>query len=50
MIALAACLVLWFFVVRLLVTRTSAAAWALFKVSGPCLAAVVAAAVAGRLL
>jgi len=48
--ALAACLVLWFFVVRLLVTLTSAAAWALFKVSGPCLAAVVAAAVAGRLL
>ena len=50
MIALAARLVLWVFVVRLLVTRTSAAAWALFKVSGPCLAAVVAAAVAGRLL
>ncbi len=49
-IALAACLVLWFFVVRLLVTRTSATAWALFKVSGPCLAAVVAAAVVGRLL
>jgi protoheme IX farnesyltransferase len=49
-IALAACVVLWFFVVRLLVNRTSAAAWALFKVSGPSLATVVAAAVAGRLL
>jgi len=49
-IALATTLVLWFFVVRLLVTRTSAAAWALFKVSGPCLAAIVAAAVVDRLL
>jgi len=48
-IALAACLVLWFFVVRLLAARTGAA-WALFKVSGPCLAAVVVAAVVGRLL
>jgi protoheme IX farnesyltransferase len=49
-IALATNLVLWVFVVRLLAARTGAAAWALFKVSGPCLAAVVAAAVAGRLL
>jgi len=49
-LVLAASLVLWVFVARLLVTRTSAAAWALFKVSGPCLAAVVAAAVVGRLL
>ena len=49
-IALATNLVLWVFVVQLLITRTSAAAWALFKVSGPCLAAIVAAAVVGRLL
>ena len=49
-IALATNLVLWVFVVRLLVARTSPAAWALFKVSGPCLAAVVVAAVVGRLL
>ena len=48
--ALAASLVLWSFVARLLAARTSAAAWALFKVSGPCLAAIVAAAVADRLL
>src|SRR5665647_2044715 len=49
-LALAANLVLWFFVTRLLVAQTSAAAWALFKVSGPCLAAIVAAAVVDRLL
>ena len=49
-LALAASLVLWFFVARLLAARTSAAAWALFKVSGPCLAAIVAAAVVDRLL
>jgi heme o synthase len=49
-IALAANLVLWLFVARLLAARSSAAAWALFKVSGPCLAAIVAAAVVGRLL
>ncbi len=49
-IALATTLVLWFFVARLLAARTSVAAWALFKVSGPCLAAIVAAAVVDRLL
>jgi len=49
-IALATNLVLWVFVVRLLAAQTGAAAWALFKVSGPCLAAIVVAAVAGRLL
>jgi len=49
-IAVATMLVLWFFVARLLVGRTSAAAWALFKVTGPCLAAIVAAAVVDRLL
>jgi heme O synthase-like polyprenyltransferase len=49
-LALAANLVLWFFVARLLAARTGDAAWALFKVSGPCLAAIVAAAVADRLL
>jgi hypothetical protein len=37
-------------VARLLAARTGAAAWALFKVSGPCLAAIVAAAVVDRLL
>ena len=49
-IALAASLVLWSFVARLLGARTSAAAWALFKVSGPCLAALVAAAVLDQLI
>ena len=49
-LALAASLVLWSFVARLLAARTSVAAWALFKVSGPCLAAIVAAAVVDRLL
>jgi len=49
-IALAANLVLWYFVVGLLAARTGAAAWALFKVSGPCLATIVAAAVVDRLL
>ena len=49
-LALATNLVLWFFVARLLAARTGAAAWALFKVSGPCLAAIVAAAVVDRLL
>jgi heme o synthase len=49
-IALAESLVLWFFVARLLAVRTRGAAWTLFKVSGPCLAAIVAAAVVDRLL
>jgi heme O synthase-like polyprenyltransferase len=49
-VALAALLILWSFVARLLTARTSVAAWALFKVSGPCLAALVAAAVADQLL
>jgi len=49
-IALAASLVLWSFVARLLAAQTSAAAWALFKASGPCLAAIVLAAVVDRLL
>jgi heme o synthase len=49
-ITLATNLVLWVFLARLVATRTGAAAWALFKVTGPCLAAVVAAAVADRLL
>ena len=49
-IALAANLVLWYFVARLLAARTGAAAWALFKVSGPCLATIVAAAVVDRLV
>ena len=49
-LALAANLVLWSFVARLLAVRSSDAAWALFKVSGPCLAAIVAAAVVDRLL
>jgi protoheme IX farnesyltransferase len=49
-LALAASLVLWYFVARLLSARSSAAAWALFKVSGPCLAAIVTAAVVDRLL
>jgi protoheme IX farnesyltransferase len=41
---------LWAFTVRLLGRGSAAAAWALFKVTGPCLALVLAAAVAGRLL
>ncbi len=49
-LALAASFILWFFVARLLATTTSIAAWALFKVSGPCLAAIVLAAVVDRLL
>jgi len=49
-IAAAACLALWAFTARLLVTATREAAWTLFKVSGPCLAAIVAAAVADHLL
>jgi heme o synthase len=49
-IAVAASLVLWLFAGRLLAARTSGAAWTLFKVSGPCLAAIVAAAVLDRLL
>jgi protoheme IX farnesyltransferase len=49
-IALAANLVLWSFVARLLAARTGASAWALFKVSGPCLAVIVAAAVVDRLV
>ena len=49
-IALVATLVLWVFVARLLAARSGPAAWALFKVSGPWLAALVAAAVLDRLL
>jgi heme O synthase-like polyprenyltransferase len=41
---------LWAFAVRLLGRRSSAAAWALFKVTGPCLALVLAAAVVDQLL
>ena len=45
-----ATVLLWAFVLRLLGRASSAAAWALFKVTGPCLALVLAAAVADRLL
>jgi len=48
--AVVAVVLLWAFALRLLVRRSSAAAWALFKVTGPCLALVLAAAVADRLL
>jgi protoheme IX farnesyltransferase len=39
---------LWGFTLWLLGSRSPAAAWALFKVTGPCLAVVLAAAVAAR--
>jgi len=45
-----AVLLLWAFAVRLLGRPSTAAAWALFKVTGPALALVLAAAVADRLL
>jgi len=41
---------LWAFTARLLTARTAGAAWALFKVTGPVLALVLAAAVVDRLL
>jgi heme o synthase len=41
---------LWTFTLRLLGRATQSAAWALFKVTGPCLALVLATAVAARLL
>ncbi len=49
-IALAAGAALWGFTWRLLARRDRRAAWALFKATGPYLAVVVAAAVAGHLL
>jgi protoheme IX farnesyltransferase len=48
--ALAAAAGLWYFTARLLARRDDRAAWALFKVTGPYLAVVVAAAVIGHLL
>ena len=48
--AVVAAVLLWAFAARLLARASSAAAWALFKVTGPCLALVLAAAVADRLL
>lgn len=45
-----AVVLLWAFAVLLLRRRTAAAAWALFKVTGPCLALALAGAVAARLL
>ena len=45
-----AVVLLWGFTLRLLLRPSRAAAWALFKVTGPCLALVLAAAVADRLL
>ncbi len=48
--AIASGAVLWVFTARLLVQRTGAAAWSLFKVSGPYLAVVVVAAVIDSLL
>ena len=45
-----AVVLLWAFTVRLLGRQSAGAAWALFKVTGPCLALVLAAAVADRLL
>ncbi len=49
-IALASGAALWVFTARLLSRRDPPAAWALFKVSGPYLAVLVVAAVAGHLL
>jgi len=48
--ALAAGAALWLFTARLLTRRDERAAWALFKITGPYLAVVVAAAVLGHLL
>jgi protoheme IX farnesyltransferase len=48
--AVAAGVALWLFTARLLAQRDDRAAWALFKVTGPYLALVVAAAVVGHLL
>lgn len=45
-----AAVLLWAFTARLLLRPSTAAAWALFKVTGPCLALVVAAAVADALI
>jgi hypothetical protein len=44
-----AAVLLWAFTARLLGRPSTATAWALFKVTGPCLALVLAAAVIGRL-
>jgi protoheme IX farnesyltransferase len=41
-----AAVLLWAFTLRLLLRPSSAAAWTLFKVTGPCLALILAAAVA----
>jgi protoheme IX farnesyltransferase len=41
---------LWAFTLRLLLKPSRAAAWALFKATGPCLAAILAGALAGHLL
>jgi hypothetical protein len=41
---------LWAFTLRLLGRPSTATAWALFKVTGPCLALVLAAAVADVLV
>jgi protoheme IX farnesyltransferase len=49
-VAVAAGAALWTFTARLLAQRDSRAAWALFKFSGPYLAAIVVAAVVGHLL
>jgi heme o synthase len=46
----AAVILLWVFTLPLLRRGSTAAAWALFKVTGPCLALVLVAAVADRLL
>jgi protoheme IX farnesyltransferase len=45
-----AVVLLWAFTLRLLRRSSRASAWALFKVTGPCLALVLAAAVADRLV
>jgi heme o synthase len=45
----AAALLLWAFTARLLGRASTASAWALFKVTGPCLALVLATAVVDRL-
>jgi protoheme IX farnesyltransferase len=50
LVAGAADLVLWAFTLRLLLKPSRAAAWALFKATGPCLAAILAGALAGHLL
>ncbi len=48
--AVVAAVLLWAYALRLLGRASAAAAWALFKVTGPCLALVLAAAIADRLL